>query len=257
MSIFSKKSVGLVLGGGGARGFFHMGVIKALQELNIEINQISGTSIGAIVGAIYAADPKVDFEKMIKEIDYIKLTKIIITSGRDGFGSVVENFLKDYIKVENFSDLKIPLVFNAADINQKEEIIFNSSKIFPALIASISIPGVFPPTKINDSFLVDGGIVNNVPVSLLKAASKIIVSDITGPITEINQKTTAIESLYSSFAFMQQNISLQKIRKLKTNKIIYLNLKDNKTFILDFRKKNYNQLIDLGYKSMMGKKELI
>lgn len=257
MNIFSKKSVGLVLGGGGARGFFHMGVVKALQELNIEINQISGTSIGAIVGAIYAADPKVDFEKIIKEIDYIKLTKIIITSGRDGFGSVVENFLKDYIKVENFSDLKIPLVFNAADINQKEEIVFNSGKIFPALIASISIPGVFPPTKINDSFLVDGGIVNNVPVSLLKAASKIIVSDITGPITEINQETTAIESLYSSFAFMQQNISLQKIRKLKTNKIIYLNLKDNKTFILDFRKKNYNQLIDLGYKSMMGKKELI
>jgi NTE family protein len=257
MSIFSKKSVGLVLGGGGARGFFHMGVIKALQELNIEINQISGTSIGDIVGAIYAADPKVDFEKMIKEIDYIKLTKIIITSGRDGFGSVVENFLKDYIKVENFSDLKIPLVFNAADINKKEEIVFNSGKIFPALIASISIPGVFPPTKINDSFLVDGGIVNNVPVSLLKAASKIIVSDITGPNTEINQETTAIESLYSSFAFMQQNISLQKIRKLKTNKIIYLNLKDNKTFILDFRKKNYNQLIDLGYRSMMEKKELI
>lgn len=257
MNIFLKKSVGLVLGGGGARGFYHMGVIKALQELNIKINQISGTSIGAIVGAIYAADPKVDFEKIIKEIDYIKLTKMVITSGRNGFGAVIENFLKNYIKVENFSDFKIPLIFNAADVNQKEEIIFNSGKIFPALIASMSIPGVFPPTKINDSFLVDGGIVNNVPVSLLKAASKIIVSDITGPITEINEKTTAIESLYSSFAFMQQNISLQKIRKLKTNKIIYLNLKDNKTFILDFRKKNYQQLIDLGYRSMMEKKDLI
>lgn len=257
MSLFFKKSIGLVLGGGGVRGFFHMGVIKALQELNVKVDQISGTSIGAIVGAIYAADPNVNFEKIIKEIDYMKLTKMIITSGRDGFGAVVENFLKNYIKVENFSDLKIPLVFNAADVNQKQEIIFDKGKIFPGLIASMSIPGVFPPTKFGDNFLIDGGVVNNVPISLLKPTFKVIISDITGPIKEINEKTAPIDSLYSSFAFMQQKMSLQKIKDFKTNKIIYLNLDDDKTFILDFRKKNYQQLIDLGYKSVMEKKNLL
>lgn len=257
MNLFFKKSIGLVLGGGGVRGFFHMGVIKALQELNVKVDKISGTSIGAVVGAIYAADPNVDFEKIIKEIDYIKLTKMIITSGRDGFGAVVENFLKNYIKVENFSDLKIPLVFNAADINQKQEVIFNKGNIFPGLVASLSIPGVFPPTKINDQFLVDGGIVNNVPITLLKPSSEIIISDITGPIKEINSKTIAVDVLYSSFAFMQQNISLQKNNNFKTKKIIYLKLEDNETFILDFRKKNYQQLIDLGYRSMMEKKHLL
>lgn len=254
---YKRKSVGLVLSGGGARGFFHMGVIKALQELNIKIDYISGTSIGAVVGAVYAANPRVDFEKISREIDFLKLSKALLFATRNNYRNSIENFLRNYLKVDNFLDLKIPLVFNATDINRKKEIVFNKGKLFPALVASVSIPGVFPPIEIDDHFLVDGGVINNVPISLLPPVSKIIVSDITGPIKKINQTTSPANVLYSSVALMQQIISLQKISFFKRNKIVYLHMNENKTFILDFRKKNYQKLIDLGYETLMAQKDLL
>ncbi len=253
---YKRKSVGLVLSGGGARGFFHMGVIKALQELDIKVDYISGTSIGAVVGAVYAADPQTDFEKISREVDFFKLFKALLLATRNNYRNSIENFLKNYLKVNNFLDLKIPLVFNATDINRKREIIFNKGKLFPALVASVSIPGVFPPIEIDDHFLVDGGVINNVPISLLPPVSKIIVSDITGPIKKINETTSPVNVLYSSVALMQQIISLQKISFFKRKKIVYLHMNENKTFILDFRKKNYQKLIDLGYESVMSQKDL-
>lgn len=257
-SIFYKRrSVGLVLSGGGARGFFHMGVIKALQELNIKIDYISGTSIGAVVGAVYAADPQVDFEKISREIDFLKLSKALLLATRNNYKNSIENFLRNYLKVDNFLDLKIPLVFNATDVNRKKEVVFNKGKLFPALVASVSIPGIFHPVEIGDRFLVDGGVINNVPILLLPPVSKIIVSDITGPIKKIDEKTSAANVLYSSVALMQQIISMQKISFFKRRKIVYLNMKENKTFILDFRKKNYQKLIDLGYETLMAQKDLL
>lgn len=257
MDFFFKKTIGLVLGGGGARGFFHMGVIKALQEMNVKVDRISGTSIGAIVGTVYAADPKVDFEKLAREIDFVKLTRILALPSKTDFAQNMEGFLKNYVKVDNFRDLKIPLVFNAADINNKREVIFDKGKIFPGLIASMSLPGVFPPTKVDDNFLVDGGVVDSIPISILKPTSRVIISDITAPIREIDQKTTAVGVLSASFAFMQRTMSMEKIRSLNQKKVIYLSLKDRNPFLLDFRKKNYQKLIDLGYESMMEKKHLL
>ncbi len=247
--IFRKK-IGLVLGGGGARGFFHMGVIKGLQELNVKIDEIAGTSIGAIIGIIYAANPKIDFEKVATELDFLEIFKILALVKNKDLNKNIEEFLKKYIVVENFSDLKIKCRFNATDINQRKEIIFENGKIFPALIGSISIPGVFKPLKYEEKYLVDGGVSNNIPITLIDKAKKILVSDITGPIKKIDEKTLAADVLYSSIAVMQQKISLEKAKNIK-KEIIYLNLDDDKTFILDFRKKNYQYLIDMGYDSVM------
>lgn len=233
-----------------------MGVIKALQELNIKVDYISGTSIGAVVGAMYATNPQIDFETISREIDFFKLYKALILATKNNYKNSIENFLRNYIKVDNFLDFEIPLVFNATDINNKKEVIFNKGKIFPALVASVSIPGIFLPVELNDHFLVDGGVINNIPVSLLPSVSKIIVSDITGPIKKIDEKTSPINVLYSSVALMQQIISLQKIGFLKRNRIVYLHMNENKTFILDFRKKNYQKLIDLGYETAMNQKDL-
>lgn len=246
-----NKKIGLVLGGGGARGFFHMGVIKALQELKIEVEEISGTSIGAVVGAIYAANPTINFEEISKEFDFLELIKNMAWGIGGKSSEKIEKFLKTYINAEKFEDLKIKFSFNATDINGRKEIIFERGNLYPGLIASISIPGVFPPLKYNNSFLIDGGVINNIPITLIKKPKKIVVADITGPIREINQKSLPIEILYSSIAVMQQNISLEKAKKIKNKKIFYLNLEDDKTFILDFRKKNYQYLIDLGYNSVL------
>lgn len=237
--LFHKKSVGLVLGGGGARGFFHIGVIKAIKEKGIKIDSIAGTSIGAIVGIIYAANPEIDFEKLVDELDYFQITK------------GVEGALRNYIMTKNFNELKIPCCFNATDINKKEEVVFCKGEIFPGLLATIAIPGIFPPVKIEEQYLVDGGVINNLPVSLIKNTDKLIVSDITGPIKKINQKSLPMEVLYSSVAMMQYQIGREELAKTVKQEITYLNLEDEEIFILDIRKKNFKGLIELGYQAMM------
>jgi len=245
-----KKKIGLVLGGGGARGFFHMGVIKGLQELGVKVDEVVGTSIGAIVGVIYAANPNIDFEKMAMEIDFLEFIQAIALGKSKNSAKNVENILNNYVKVKTFNDLKIKCRFNATDINERNEVVFETGEIFPGLIASISIPGVFNPLNYEGKYLVDGGVVNNIPITLIKKSKNILVSDITGPIKKVDEKTSAAEVLYSSIAVMQQKISLEKAKNIK-RKMIFLNLEDDQTFILDFRKKNYQYLIDLGYNSVM------
>lgn len=255
--MFSRNKIGLVLGGGGARGFFHMGVIKGLQEMGVKINEISGTSIGAIVGLMYAANPKIDFEKEASELNFSKLIQSVILGMNKKPDGILEKFLKNYIKADHFDDLKIKMRFNATDINNNEEIIFEKGKIFPGVMASISIPGVFPPLKYHDKFLVDGGVVNNVPASLIKKARKIIISDISMPTKNITEKSSITDVLMATIGVMQRTNSLVRTKQLKRKKIIYLNSVENKAFVLDFRKKNYQYLIDLGYKSVMERRNEI
>ena len=250
-----KKNIGLVLGGGGARGFFHMGVIKALQELGIKIDEVVGTSIGAIIGVMYAANPNTDFEKIAIELDFFKLVQTMALGMNKNSTENIEKFLKKYIKVDKFEDLKIKCRFNAADVNKRKEIVFDNGDIFPGLVASISIPGIFPPLKYQDSYLVDGGIMDNIPINLIRKPKIILISDITGPVKKMDQKSLATDIFYSSLAVMQQNLSLEKAKQIKNKKMIYLNLEDSKTFILDFRKKNYQYLIDLGYESVIKIKD--
>jgi NTE family protein len=250
---FFKKSVGLVLGGGGARGFFHVGVIKAIQELGITIDKISGTSIGAIIGAMYAANPQIDLENIAFELDYFKIIKAMAFGTDSSNTRGIESILKIYIPSTDFSELKIPFSFNATDINQKKEIIFDQGQLFPGLLATIAVPGVFPPVMIDDKYLMDGGVINNIPVSLIRDTDELIVSDITGPIKMVDNRTLALDVLYSSVAFMQYHIGQKEIKDVKNQKITYLHLNDDEIFILDFRKENYMKLIDLGYKTMMEK----
>ena len=240
-----------MLSGGGARGFFHVGVIKAIQELGIKIDQISGTSIGAVVGAIYAANPQIDIEKLASELDYFKIITTMAFGIKGSSSRGLEPLLRSYLSVTDFSQLKIPFCFNATDINQKKEVVFSQGPLFPALLAAISAPGVFPPVLIDKNYLVDGGVLNNVPVSLVRNTQKLIISDITGPINKIDQKTLPTNLLYSSLALMQHRIGQDEIEKIKNQKVTCLHLADDKIFIFDFRKKNYRGLIDLGYQAMM------
>ncbi len=250
MIFFRNKKIGLVLGGGGVRGFFHMGLIAGLQKQKVQIDEISGTSIGAIVALIYASNPEADFKKITQEMDFFKLMKTLAGGmGKNG-EKEIETFLKNYIKVENFEELKIKTRINATDMNNRKEIIFDKGKIFPAVIASMSVPGVFPPLKYQEKYLVDGGISNNIPINLIEKPDNIIVSDISGPIKKINDKTAAADVLYSAFAIMQQNLSWEKAKNLKYKKIIRIDLNDDKTFILDFRKNNWEYLFEMGYNSV-------
>lgn len=249
MIFFRKKKIGLVLGGGGVRGFFHMGVITALQESGVEVSEIAGTSVGAIVGLIYGANPKVEFRKITQELSFFELVKSI-TLGTKNYQEI-EKFLRKYIKVAKFEDLKIKTKINVTDMNNQKEIVFEKGDIYPGVVGSMLIPGVFPPLRYKKSFLVDGGVSNNLPIVLIDKAKKILVSDISGPFKKIDSKTTAFEVLYTAYALTQRNLAEQQAKKMKNRKIINVRLDDNKTFILDFRKKNYEYLFNLGYKKMM------
>lgn len=252
ITLFEKQGIGLALSGGGIRGFYHIGVLNALRKHQVKIGKISGTSIGAIVGAIYASNPEVDFNDILDELNFIKISTLIASTYGKNKTLELENFLKQHIKATTFRELKIPFSFNATDINNKKEIVYESGELFPALIASASMPGVFPPVNLAGNYLVDGGVINNIPVSHLSKYSKIVISDIIGPIKTVDDKTSNLDVIYTSLAFSQQQNSLHILNEqgYKNKKIVYLELNDLQTFILDFRKQNYKNLVNLGYKAV-------
>jgi NTE family protein len=171
-----KYHTGLVLSGGGTRGFAHLGVLKALEEHGIKPDIISGVSAGSIAGALYA-DGKSPEEVLNvltshKLLDYLEFT--IPKTGlikMSGF----EKTLNKHLDAKNFEDLKIPLKVFAVNINTAEYVCFDEGPLSPAIKASSSIPIIFPPVKIGDYFYCDGGTINNFPIEpLLDTCERII-----------------------------------------------------------------------------------
>jgi NTE family protein len=160
-----KYKLGLVLSGGGARGFAHIGVLKALEEKNIKPDVISGASAGAIVGAFYAdgytPEQIFDIFSQKKLFKYFEFTKPNIGLMKiTGLSSVI----KDNLKAHTFEQLKVPLFVCTVDLNNGNEVYFSSGSIIKPLMATATIPILFQPVKINESFFVDGGLLNNLPI---------------------------------------------------------------------------------------------
>ncbi|MDI3476578.1 MAG: hypothetical protein PWQ59_103 [Thermoanaerobacterium sp.] len=182
-----RPKVGLILGGGAARGYAHLGVLKKLEEENIPIDFIIGTSIGALIGAIYASGN--DLEKIIKDvrdINFLKLIKMVdLNIPQKGFikGDKIEKFLSNYIK-NDFDELKIPLYAIATDIKHGREIIFSNGPVIKAVRASISIPVVFEPVEFQNTKLVDGSIIDfdAVDLAIKLGADIVIISDVSSNI---------------------------------------------------------------------------
>jgi NTE family protein len=164
----------LALGGGGARGWAHLGVLEALEKESIPIDMIAGTSIGALVGATYAKTGSFQetCQLTIGKFPDKRSTKKRIfdrTIPLRGFikGAKVWEMVQEDLGRPDFLDLKIPLVVVAVDISNGEEVVLDSDSVADALRASIAIPGVFEPFNLNGRWLVDGSLVNSVPASTL------------------------------------------------------------------------------------------
>ncbi|RLD55529.1 MAG: patatin [Bacteroidetes bacterium] len=172
MKHFKKKKVGLVLGSGGAKGLSHIGVIKFLEEMDVKIDFITGSSIGALIGGAYADGLSIkEIEDIALETDITSTAKLFSPGfGKSGLvtGSKVQDFLTSILGNKNIEDLKIPFTAIATDIITGEEIRFNKGNLVEAIRASISIPIVFQPVIRNNIVLVDGGLVNPVPINVAR-----------------------------------------------------------------------------------------
>lgn len=160
--------VGLALGGGSARGLAHIGVLKVLEKGKIPIDMIAGTSAGALIGALYARGSSAgEIKKMVTGMSLIDRARMIdLALPKTGLitGERIKKILKELIGEADFSDLKIPFACVATDIVTGEEVVMNHGSVVEAVRASISIPAVFTLVKREGKFLVDGGLVNPVPV---------------------------------------------------------------------------------------------
>lgn len=166
------QRIGLTLGNGSARGLAHIGVLKALEEKNIKIDFIAGSSIGALIGAAYASGMSVErMEELALEIDLKKIAQLFIS--KPAFtglinGKSIKNYILSHIGNPDFSQLKIPFVAAATDIDTGETVVLNKGSVVDAVRASISIPGIFAPVKMNNRLLIDGGVTLPLPIRLVK-----------------------------------------------------------------------------------------
>jgi NTE family protein len=182
-----KRNVALVLSSGGARGCAHIGAIKALEQNGFNITSIAGTSMGALVGGIYATGQLQLFEDWISSLDMmevLKLTDFSISKRGLVKGEKVINKIRQIVPERNIEDLAIPFCAVATDIIQGTETVFTEGDLYEAIRASISIPTVFQPLLLNDHYYVDGGLTNPIPVNRVKRFDDdlLVVVDVSAPI---------------------------------------------------------------------------
>lgn len=196
-----KQKVALVLSSGGARGMAHIGVIEELEKAGFEISSISGSSIGSVVGGIYAAGKLKEFTEWVKNLHKLDIYKLLdFNVSKSGFikGDKVFKELGKFIPDSNIEDLPIPFVAVAVDIIQRKDVTFTSGSLFQAIRSSIAIPGVIVPNRVNGVNLVDGGVTEPVPIDYVKRSpgDLLVVVDLNAPFSYIapdfnqnNQKT--------------------------------------------------------------------
>ncbi|WP_251620409.1 patatin-like phospholipase family protein [Odoribacter lunatus] len=175
-----KYKLGLALSGGGARGLAHFGVMQAMKEYGIKPDIISGTSAGAIAGAMLATERHP--EECLHFFTHKKMMNFArFTLSKSGLMSMskMRNHLKDFLQIQTFDDLKIPLVVTATDMKNATSVHFNKGELIPCVVASCSIPILFTPTKIDGINYVDGGVFMNLPVRPIRnLCEKVIAVEI-------------------------------------------------------------------------------
>ena len=215
----TRKTVGLVLGCGSSRGWAHIGAIEALEESNIPIDLIVGCSIGSFVGAIYASGSIKSLREFVLKMDGKKVFSyfdiVLPRSGLlDGTKKLRELF-SIHTNVKKFSELKIPVMMVSTDLGTGQKVVLKSGNILDALRASISIPGLFAPARIKNRWLVDGGLVDPVPVSVARAlgADIVVAIDLSSGIVS-NKKQKKQKSRYEKTPIEQEEGKNELIKKL-------------------------------------------
>jgi len=209
-----RKKVALVLSGGSALGFSHIGVIKTLEKYGVPIDMIVGTSMGALVGACYCAGMKTsDMEKFAQEFKKTDLMDLNFDKKGLFSGKGVMKRINNYIPDINIEALDREYACVACDLAEEKEIVFKTGSLRDAVRASMSIPGVFVPLSIDDKSLIDGGVINNLPedVAVEMGADVIISVDCLTKCKLHRKPKNAGEILFYAI-----NVCIKEIQKLKS-----------------------------------------
>jgi NTE family protein len=223
-----KPKIGIALGGGGARGASHVGILKALRGAEIDIDFIVGTSSGALAGACYALGMSfTDMEaifmgysktKAIKKLMDIANPKRSLIKGKK-----IQKYLEELFNHKQFSDTKIPLYIIATNLADGSEVVLKDGSICEAIKATISVPGIFPPVEWNGTYLIDGGVVNPTPVDKVKefGADIIIGVDlIPKRKLDITEKPTVVTTLLQAYDIIRTQAVRYNIDKVNGSAVI-------------------------------------
>jgi NTE family protein len=229
-------TIGIALGAGGANGLAHILMLEALDEMHIRPHRIAGSSIGAIIGALYASgtsgrkirelveqfiispEEKLTEELLNSEtLRWIEFLEIDLGDGGLLSSEGFITYLYDTLQCDTFEELRIPLKVTAADLWKRTPVVLESGPLLPAIRASMALPGIFQPVMLDDRVLVDGGTVNPVPYDLLTAECDIVIGiDASGFRTPPpTQRPGYFETIFASAKVMQQAIMAEKLRRRK------------------------------------------
>lgn len=265
--------IGLALGGGGVRGFAHILVLKAMDDLGLKPSIIAGTSMGAIIGAMYASglrgdlllkllqDYSVQKNDSLRDIynkrdNLLELMKIFSLERKRG--GIIETkglfkLLFEEIKYDSFEDLEIPLTVIAADYWSAEEVVFNKGQLLPAIQASMAVPGVFAPVSLAGRVLIDGGVVNLVPYDHVAPHCDVTIAVNVGG-TRYPDETpvpNVMESLLGTIGVMQTAMLTKKLQQHPPDIYIHPEIKGIRMMdftgieqVLEQSKPAVNQLIE-------------
>lgn len=247
--------IGLALGGGGARGLAHIQVLETLDELGIRPYRMAGTSIGAVMGSLYASGLS---GKEIRELvhqwqtprpgkrhgildrrDLRRWAALLDPSfDRSGLfkGEKIIRFLSDFVKCTTFEELKIPLYVTAADYGDASEVVFKSGDLLSAVRASIAIPGVFTPVERDGSLLLDGGVVNPLPYNLLQAECDLVIAVDVGGVRNADEKhrPAFFDTVIGGFEIMEASMIRDRLKSNPPD--IYLKPDIRNVGLLEFHK---------------------
>jgi NTE family protein len=282
-----RPRIGLVLGGGGAKGAAHIGVLKVLDELRVPVDCIAGTSMGAVVGSLYASGMSADeIEKTMmaldwadlftdkpprSEIDFVRKREdwTVLASMelgvKDGkvrspraiiaaqkIGLLFETLLMPVSEIRDFDKLSTPYRAVAADLETGEAVVLKSGKLADAAKASMSVPGVFPPAEVSGRFLTDGGIVRNLPVDVARkmCADIVIAVDVATPLPQREELGSPPAILNQMVSIMMQDNVQHQIDSL-TTRDVFIHPDLGPVGSGDFQKGK--EAIERGVKAALGK----
>jgi NTE family protein len=241
--------IGLVLSGGGARGFAHLGVIQALNEIGIDADIVSGTSAGALAGVLYCdGHPPKEILKMMNS--HNRLNYMRPTLPRDGLLQIsgLIKTLESNLQAKTFEELKIPLFVAVTDINNGKAVYFSKGPLLDPVIASASIPVLFKPVTINNICYVDGGVLDNLPIKPIESLCEILIGSYVNPVGYEEKISSLIQIAERTFML---SMSKEVTEKSKKFHLLIAPLELRNYGILDPEKAE--EVFKIGYKAMKEK----